>query len=87
MLPACSQLVGCQHLGKHVRPVLGRMDLRQHEFSFFYSLLDPMIPLLDMLCPGVVGRVLRKVDGTLTVAIELVFLLSDTELTDEVLHP
>ena len=42
---------------------------------------------LDMLRPGMVGRVLRKVDDTLTVAIESVFLLPDTELPDEVLHP
>ena len=63
------------------------VDLRQHELSFFYSVPDPMIPPLDMLRPGVVRRVLRKVDGTLTVAIELVLLFSDTELTDEVLHP
>ena len=46
-----------------------------------------MIPALDMLRPGVVRRVLGKVDGTLTVAIEPVFILLDTELTDEVLHP
>ena len=46
-----------------------------------------MVSPLDMLSPGVVGRVLGKVDGTLTVAIESVLLLLDTELTDEVLHP
>ena len=51
-----------------------------------------LVPLLapgssDMLRLGVVGRVLHKVDGTLTVTIESVFLLPDTELTDEVLHP
>ena len=63
------------------------MDLRQHELSFLYSLPDPVIPPLDMLRPGVVGHVLRKVDDTLIVAIETVFLLPDTELTDEVLHP
>ena len=63
------------------------MDLRQHELSFFYSVPDPMIPPLVMLLPRVVRRVLRKVDGTLTVAIEMVLLFSDTELTDEVLHP
>ena len=63
------------------------MDLRQHEISFFYSLPDPMIPSLDMLRPGMVRRVLGKVDGTLTVAIEPVFILPDTELTNEVLHP
>ena len=39
-----------------------------------------------MLRPGV-GINLRKVDGTLTVAIESVLILPDTELTDEVLHP
>ena len=42
---------------------------------------------MDMLRPGVVRHVFRKVDGTLTVAIEPLFLLLDTELTDEVLHP
>ena len=75
-----------RHIYISVLPI-GCVDLRQDELSFFYSLPDPMIPPLDMLCPGVVGRVLCKVDGTLTVAIELVFLLPDTELTDEVLHP
>ena len=61
--------------------------LSSHELSFFYLLLDLVIPALDMLRPRVVCRVLCKVDGTLTVAIESVFILSDTELTDEVLHP
>ena len=42
---------------------------------------------LDMLRPGVVRQVLGKVDGTLTVAIEPVFILPNAELTDEVLHP
>ena len=36
---------------------------------------------------GAPRRVFGKVDGTLTVAIEPVFILSDSELTDEVLHP
>ena len=35
---------------------------------------------------GTLRCVLSKVDGTLTVAIEPVFILPDTELTDEVLH-
>ena len=46
-----------------------------------------MVPTLDVLRSGMVGCVLRKVDGTLTVAIESVLLLLDTELSDEVLHP
>ena len=63
------------------------MDLRQHELSFFYSLSDLVIPALDMLRPGVVRRILGKVDGTLTVAEEPIFILPNAELTDEVLHP
>ena len=63
------------------------MDLRKCELSIFYSLPDPVIPLLNVLRPGMVRCVLTKVDGILTVAIEPVFILSDTELTDEVLHP
>ena len=46
-----------------------------------------MVPALDMLRSGVVCRVLGKVDGTLTVAIEPVLILLNAELTDEVLHP
>ena len=63
------------------------MDLRQCELPIFYPLPDPVVPTLDMLRPGVVRRVLGKVDGTLIVAIESVLLLPDTELPDEVLHP
>ena len=63
------------------------MDLRQRELPIFYSLPDPVIPTLDVLRPGMVRCVLSKVDGTLTVAIEPVFILPDTELSDEVLHP
>ena len=63
------------------------MDLRQCELSILYSLPDPVIPLLNVLLPGMVHRILGKVDGTLTIAIELVFILPDTELTDDVLHP
>ena len=63
------------------------MDLRQCELSIFYLLLDPVIPTLDVLRPGMVRCVLSKVDGTLTVAIEPIFILPDTELTHEVLHP
>ena len=63
------------------------MDLRQHKLSFFYSLPDPVILVLNMLRPGVLRRILGKVDDTLTVAMEPIFLLPDTELTDEVLHP
>ena len=58
--------------------------LHQCELLIFYSLPDTVVPKLDMLRPGLVRRVLGKVDGTLTVAIEL---LSDTKLTDEFLHP
>ena len=63
------------------------MDLRQCELLVIYSFPDPVIPSLDMLRPGMVGCILSKVDGTLTVTIEPVFLLPDTELSDEVLHP
>ena len=63
------------------------MDLRQCELLIIYPLPDPVVLALDMLRPGVLRRVLGKVDGTLTVAIEPVLLLPDTELTDEVLHP
>ena len=44
---------------------------------YFYPLAEPMISSLDVLGPEVVGCVLRKVDGPLTVAIESEFLLSD----------
>ena len=54
--------------------------------SIFYSLPDLVIPTLDMLRPGMVRRVLGKVDCTLTIAMEPVFILSDTQCTDEVLH-
>ena len=47
----------------------------------------PWSACLDMFRRGVVGCVLRKVDDTLTIAIELVFMLPNAELTDEVLHP
>ena len=40
-----------------------------------------------MLRPGVIRRVLGKVDGTLIVAKEPVFILPNAELTDEILHP
>ena len=83
---ACS-LSGVSTLVSMSDPFFGRVDLRQHELSFLYSLPDPMISPLDMLRPELVGHVLRKVDGTLTVAIESVLFLLDTELTDEVLHP
>ena len=63
------------------------MDLRQHELLVFYPFPDLVISSLDVLRPGMVGRVLRKVDGTLTVAVESVLLLPDTELSNEVLHP
>ena len=63
------------------------MDLRKCELSIFYSLPDPVIPSLNVLRPGMVRRILGKEDGTLTIAIEPVFILPDTELTDEVLHP
>ena len=63
------------------------MDLRQCELPIFYPLPDPVVLALDMLRPGVLRRVLGKVDGTLTVAVESVFILPDTKLPDEVLHP
>ena len=65
-LPTCVQLVGCQHLGQHIRPVLLCVDLRQHELSFFHSLLDPMVPALDVLRPRMVCSVFRKVDVSLS---------------------
>ena len=40
-----------------------------------------------MLGPQVVGRVLRKLDGTLTIAMETEFILLNSQLSDEVLHP
>ena len=53
------------------------MDLYQSRVFIFYPLLEPMISPLDVLGPGVVGRILRKMDGTFGIAIEPEFLMLD----------
>ena len=85
--PANIELLRWQHLGQHVRPVLLRVDLCQRKVFIFYPLPEPVVSSLDVLGPRVVGHVLRKVDGTLTVTVKPEFLLSDSQLSEEVLHP
>ena len=46
-----------------------------------------MMPPLDVLGPRVVGGVIRKVYGTLVITVESEFLLSNSQLSDELLHP
>ena len=46
-----------------------------------------MVPLLDMLGPRVVGDILRKVDGTLVITMESEFVLPNSQLSNELLHP
>ena len=45
-----------------------------------------MVSVLDVLHPRVVGRILCKVDDTLSVTVESVFLLLDPQFSHEVLH-
>ena len=63
------------------------MDLHHNKLLFFYSLSEPMIPPLDVFGPRVVGGIFRKVDGTLVIAVKLEFILPNSQLSDELLHP
>ena len=49
--------------------------------------LEPMISPLDVFGPRVVGSIFRKVNDTLVIAMELKFLLLNSQLYDELLHP
>ena len=46
-----------------------------------------MVSSLNVLGPQVVGGILRKVDGTLVIAVESEFLLPNSQFFDELLHP
>ena len=46
-----------------------------------------MIPPLDVFGPRVVGGIFRKVDDTLFIAMKLEFVLPNSQLSDELLHP
>ena len=50
----------------------------QHVLSIFNSLPDLVVAALDVLRPGMIQRILRMVDDTLTVAVEPVFILPNT---------
>ena len=63
------------------------MDLCQSKFLAFYLLPEPMVSPLDMFGPRVVSHVLCKVDGAFIVVIESEFIFSNSQLSDEVLHP
>ena len=85
--PAHVQLVCWQHLGQHVWSFLFGVDLCQNKVLFFYLFPKPVISPQDVIGPRMVGRILRKVDNTLTVVVESECILLNTQLSDEVLHP
>ena len=57
--------------------VLLCVDLHQRKVFVYYLLSESVISPRDALGPGVVGRVLRKVDDTLIVTVEPEFLMLD----------
>ena len=81
------QLSSRQHLRQHVRFSFGRVDLHHRKLIFFYSLSKPMIPPLDVFGARVVGDIFRKMDDTLVIAVKLEFVLRNSQLSDELLHP
>ena len=46
-----------------------------------------MISPPDVFGPQVVKDIFRKVDGTLVIAVKLEFILPNSQLSDELLHP
>ena len=63
------------------------MDFYQGKILFFYLIAKPMVSTLDMLGPRMVGGLLRKVDGTLVIVVELEFVLPNSQLSNKLLHP